>query len=168
MTHLPSHPHRITAALLTVLLPIVAAGSASSLAPSDSAATSAAPPPVVELLSRGTVAKRFKVKAHRIELKAKRKIDVAVAHLTFEPGGATGWHTHGGPTTVTVIAGSTTITNRHCKSKTYTVGQTFVERGPDRHMATNPGDTTLETIVTFFVPTGSALTTPATPPACAR
>ena len=147
---------------------MVAAGSASSLAPNKSAATTAAPPPAVELLSRGTVARPFKAKANGITLRAKRKIDVAVAHLTFAPGASTGWHTHPGPTTITLTAGTMTVTDRHCRRQTYSAGQTFVENGLVGHLAVNPGDSTTETIVTFLVPAGAPmLTSPASPPRCA-
>jgi quercetin dioxygenase-like cupin family protein len=160
--------HRLTAvALLTVLVPLVASSS-SSAATGDSASATPTAPPVVQLLSRGTVAKPFEVEAHGIELEAERRIDVAVAHLTFAPRSSTGWHRHPGPTVVTVTTGELTVTSRHCKQHTYGAGETFVEKGPRRHIAVNTADTTTETIVTFFVPTGApALTIPAVAPRCA-
>ena len=128
-----------------------------------------APPPVVELLSRGSVAKPFEVRAHGIELDADRRIDVAVAHLTFQPSGSTGWHRHPGPTVVTITTGELTITDNKCRSTTYHAGDTFVEPGPPRHVAVNTADTTTETIVTFFVPTGApALSIPAAASRCAH
>jgi quercetin dioxygenase-like cupin family protein len=128
-----------------------------------------APPPVVELLSRGSVAKPFEVRAHGIELDADRRIDVAVAHLTFQPSGSTGWHRHPGPTVVTITTGELTITDNTCRSRTYQAGDTFVEPGPPRHVAVNTADTTTETIVTFFVPRGApALSIPAAAPRCAN
>jgi quercetin dioxygenase-like cupin family protein len=128
-----------------------------------------AAPPVVELLSRGSVAKPFEVRAHGIELDADRRIDVAVAHLTFKPSGSTGWHRHPGPTVVTITTGELTITDNTCRSRTYQAGDTFVEPGPPRHVAVNTADTTTETIVTFFVPRGaSALSIPAAAPPCAN
>jgi quercetin dioxygenase-like cupin family protein len=161
--------HRFTAAaLLTILVPLVAATSTSSASIRSDAAPAAAPP-VVELLSRGTVAEPFEAEAHGIELEAERPIDVAVAHLTFAPGASTGWHRHPGPTVVTVTTGELTVTSRHCKQHTYGAGETFVEEGPRRHIAVNTADSTTETIVTFFVPTGApALTIPASAPRCAR
>ncbi len=129
----------------------------------------AAPPPVVELLSRGSVAKPFDVRAQGIELDADRRIDVAVAHLTFQPSGSTGWHRHPGPTVITITTGELTITDNKCRSRTYQAGDTFVEPGPPRHLAVNTADTTTETIVTFFVPRGApALSIPAAAPRCAN
>jgi quercetin dioxygenase-like cupin family protein len=107
-------------------------------------------------------------KAHGIELSAKRRIDVAVAHLTFQPGSSTGWHRHPGPTVVTITTGELTVTDGKCRSRTYQAGETFVEEGPPRHVAVNTADTATETIVTFFVPRGApALSTPASAPKCA-
>jgi quercetin dioxygenase-like cupin family protein len=134
-----------------------------------SARATPAPPPVVELLSRGSVAKPFEVRARGIELDADRRIDVAVAHLTFQPSGSTGWHRHPGPTVVTITTGELTITDNKCRSRTYQAGDTFVEPGPPRHVAVNTADTTTETIVTFFVPRGApALSIPAAAPRCAN
>ena len=158
-----------TVVLMTACVPLVAAasaGSSSSAAAGSSVAT--APPPVVELLSRGSVAKPFEAEAHGIELEAERRIDVAVAHLTFAPAASTGWHKHPGPTAVTITTGELTVTDRHCDTRTFEAGDTFVEEGPPHHMAVNTGDTTTETIVTFFVPRGAALTIPVEAPRCAR
>ncbi|MBA2443777.1 MAG: cupin domain-containing protein [Nocardioidaceae bacterium] len=113
------------------------------------------------------MAKRFDAEASGIELETDRPIDVVTAHLTFEPGSTTGWHRHPGPTVVTITAGTLAVRHRDCSRQTYRVGDTFVEKGPWRHLARNTGDETAETIVTFFVPTGAdALSTPATTPAC--
>jgi quercetin dioxygenase-like cupin family protein len=162
---------RLSAAVFTALVPLVALGladSASSAGATAARSATTAPPPVVELLSRGAVAKPFEAKAHGIEVEAKRRIDVATAHLTFAPDSSTGWHRHPGPTVVTVTGGELTTTDRHCKSKVYEAGQTFVEEGPLRHVAVNTADTTTQVIVTFYVPAGAKLLLiPASPPACA-
>ena len=161
--------HRLTAlAALAVLVPLVATSASSAASNDAGSVTPAGAPPVVELLSRGTVAKPFEAEAHDIELETDRPIDVAVAHLTFEPAGSTGWHSHPGPTVVTVTAGELTVTDHRCNSHTYQAGETFVEAGPRRHLAVNTGDTLTESIVTFFVPTwADALTTPRPAPRCA-
>lgn len=168
MTHVP-RIRFTTIALMSACVPLVvaaSAGASSSRAAGTSAAT--APPPVVELLSRGSVAKPFEAEAHGIVLEAGRRIDVAVAHLTFAPGASTGWHMHPGPTVVTITTGELTVTDRHCDTRTFQAGDTFVEEGPPRHIAVNTADATTETIVTFFVPRGAALTIPVEAPRCAR
>jgi len=169
MAHLEKQHRFVGAALLTVLLPKVAVGSASSAASSQADSTpataTAGPQGVtVEPLSRGTVAKPFEVEASGIELEAERKIDVAAAHLTFEPRGTTGWHTHPGPTVVTVTVGELTLVRRDCTRQTYEAGQTFIEQGPETHLARNTGGAITETLVTFFAPTEAELFAPAPPP----
>lgn len=153
-------------AVATVLVPFALTGSVAAAASGGSPA--AAPPPVVQLLSRGAVAAPFEAKAHGIELSAKRRIDVAVAHLIFQPGSSTGWHQHPGPTVVTITTGELTVTDSECRSRTYPAGSTFVEEGPPRHVAVNTADITTETIVTFFVPReATALSLPVPAPKCA-
>ena len=161
-------PRRMTAvALVAVFAPLAGSAPLSSAAPYG-AGSPPAFSPVVEVLSRGTVAEPFKAEAHGIKLEADRPIDVAVAHFTFAPGSSTGWHKHPGPTVVTVTTGQLTVTSRRCVRHTYTAGETFVE-GPRRHLAVNTSTGTTESIVTFFVPTGSdALTIPSRVPRCAR
>ena len=170
---------RITRTMLSVsalacagVMALVGTASLAQAHPDDGGGglrATPAPPPVVELLSRGSVAKPFEVRAQGIELDADRRIDVAVAHLTFQPSGSTGWHRHPGPTVVTITTGELTITDNKCRSRTYHAGDTFVEPGPPRHVAVNTADTTTETIVTFFVPRGApALSIPATAPRCAN
>ena len=165
MNHLTNLRHK-RLAVVTVVVPFALAGSVSTAASDEP--DDPAPPPVVELLSRGTVAKPFEAQARGIELETNRRIDVAVAHLTFEPGSSTGWHRHPGPTVVTITTGELTITDRKCDSRTFEEGDTFVEEGPPRHIAVNTGDSTTETIVTFFVPAGApALSIPTSAPGCA-
>ena len=164
-----SRKHRFLGGLVLTTGMLAMPLQALATAPHDHPMVSAtAPSPVVELLSRGSVAKPFEAEAHGIELEAERRIDVAVAHLTFAPGANTGWHKHPGPTVVTITSGELTVTDHHCDTRTFEAGDTFVEEGPPRHMALNTGDTTTETIVTFFVPRGAALTIPVEAPRCAR
>ena len=159
-------PQKRWLAAVAVLVPCAVVGSGSTASSDETPA--AAPPPTVELLSRGAVAKPFEAEANGIELETKRRIDVAVAHLTFQPGSSTGWHRHPGPTVVTVTAGELTITDRKCRSQVFEAGDAFVEEGPPRHIAVNTGDTVTETFVTFFVPRGAAaLSIPASAPSCA-
>jgi quercetin dioxygenase-like cupin family protein len=161
----------VSAIACAAVMALVGTASVAQARPDDGGGgvrATLAPPPVVELLSRGSVAKPFEVRAQGIELDADRRIDVAVAHLTFQPSGSTGWHRHPGPTVVTITTGELTITDNKCRSRTYQAGDTFVEPGPPRHVAVNTADTTTETIVTFFVPRGApALSIPAAAPRCA-
>ena len=161
----------VSALACATVMALVGTASLAQARPDDGGGGLRATPaaPVVELLSRGSVAKPFEVRTQGIKLSADRPIDVAVAHLTFQPSGSTGWHRHPGPTVVTITTGELTITDNKCRSRTYQAGDTFVEQGPPRHVAVNTADTTTETIVTFFVPKGApALSIPAAAPRCAN
>jgi quercetin dioxygenase-like cupin family protein len=120
------------------MVPLVASGSAISAASTEAGSAKAEPQPVVELLSRGAIAKPFEAKAHGIEVEAKRRIDVVVTHVTMPPGSFFDWHRHPGPTVVTVTNGEFTVTDRHCKTSVYEAGQTFVEKVPSDTWVSTP------------------------------
>jgi DNA-binding HxlR family transcriptional regulator len=62
-----------------------------------------------ELLARGTVAHADRVRVAGISLRTRGPVDVATVHVTFQPGGTTGWHVHPGPALVTVKTGQLTL-----------------------------------------------------------
>ena|SRR5215469_966205 len=86
--------------------------------------------------------------------------DVAVVHLTFDPGGTTGWHSHPGGAIVTVTQGSLTVYNSRgsqCQVETYGAGQTFIERAGEVHKLINTGSIPLINLVIFpRVPQGDS------------
>ncbi len=167
--------HKMTGlatALGTNLIALLAVGAASTAVSTGAAVTPRAEPPptVVELLSRGTTASAFDAESAGVELEADHKIDVAVARVTFPTGSTSGWHSHPGPTVVTVTKGTFTFVTDECERRRLVPGQTFVENGgPGEVGRLNnwtgaPGEIT----VTFFAPPGAdPLTIPAPPPACA-
>jgi hypothetical protein len=125
---------------------------------------------VVELLSRGTTEGRFDAEFAGIELEADHKIDVAVARVSYPTGSTSGWHTHPGPTAVTITKGTFTFKTDDCSTQRFGPGETFVEPGPRMVARLNnwkgkPG----EIVVTFFAPVGAdPLTIPMPAPACAN
>src|SRR5437867_12391477 len=57
--------------------------------------------------------------------------DVAMAQITVDPGGSSGWHSHPGGAIIIVQQGSLTVyesVGDQCQTKTYTAWQAFVER----------------------------------------
>ena len=167
------HTIRNVLVMTAGLAALLASPSASAAGPGHlprpttpiTATTSGPPAVTVAVLSRGSIAQPFSAATNRIRLKARQPIDVVIAHLTFPPGATGGWHRHPGPTVVTVTVGSLTTIDRDCVRHVYAAGQSFVEPGSARHAALNTSTTTTETMVTFFVPAGTAqLSTPATSP----
>ena len=93
-----------------------------------------------QILGSGTTLGGFKIHVDGIKVESKSAASFTVAHLTFAPGGTTGWHVHPGPVLVTVISGSVTKFSADCTAQTYTTGQAFVENGPsDENMVRNDG-----------------------------
>lgn len=108
--------------------------------------------------SRGTHEGRLAVFSDKIHLKAKRGVDVdfVTQQIVIGPGGATGWHSHPGPVLVTVKSGALTLVyadDATCDGKTYTAGQSFVDRGDETiHTALNKTPADVELWATYLVP----------------
>jgi quercetin dioxygenase-like cupin family protein len=118
------------------------------------------------VLGSGTTLGGFKIHVDGIKVASKDAASFTVVHLTFDPGGSTGWHVHPGPALVIVKTGSVTkYSADDCTAQTYTAGQAFVENGPtDENMVRNNGSVQAETIVTFINPPGAPIRDDAPPP----
>jgi quercetin dioxygenase-like cupin family protein len=112
-----------------------------------------------EVLSRGTIADSFRVRVGGIKIKVKGPVDVAVARLSFQPGGTSGWHSHPAATLAAVTKGTVTrLMAEGCTRESFSAGQGFAETGPNEvHMVRNEGSVPAETIVSFVVPVGAPL-----------
>jgi quercetin dioxygenase-like cupin family protein len=58
-------------------------------------------------------------------------MDVAMAQISVQPGGASGWHSHPGGAIVVIQQGALTVYRSHgadCTTATYSAGQVFIER----------------------------------------
>src|SRR5262249_2619014 len=87
--------------------------------------------------------------AWKIRLKTKGVSDVYVTHLKIEPGGHGGWHSHPGPSIITVKAGTATFYDE-CDNFTphsYAAGSGFVEDAGCVHLLANEGNVELEVVV---------------------
>jgi quercetin dioxygenase-like cupin family protein len=160
LTH---RPLRLAAA---VAILTVALAAALIALPREQA--SATPPSGVaaELLARGTVARASRVHVAGIKLATRGPVDVATLHVTFQPGGSTGWHVHPGPALVTVKTGQLTLHRaKGCRTRTFSAGQTFLELGPDDvNLTRNETGGVTETVVTFLLPVGAPVTVDAPAP----
>jgi hypothetical protein len=138
---------------------VLTAGQAHAMPPSGV---------ITRILGRGTTLAGFKIHVDGIKGESKDPVGFTVAHLTFAPGGTTGWHVHPGPVLVIVKTGSVTkYSAEDCTAQTYTSGQAFVENGPtDENMVRNDGSVPAETIVTFITPPGTPIHDDALPPGC--
>jgi hypothetical protein len=105
-----------------------------------------------KILGSGTTLAGFRIQVAGIKVESSTAIGFTVAHLTFAPGGTSGWRVYPGPVLVIVKTGAvTTYSAQDCTAQTYTAGQAFVENGPvNENMLRNDGSVQAETIMTFF------------------
>lgn len=93
-----------------------------------------------------------------LKTKVKGDSDLYVVQNTWTPGAHTGWHTHPGPSLVTVTAGTLTAyeaSDRACTPKIYTAGQSFTDIGcGDVHLVRNEGSVNAVAVVVQIVPAG--------------
>ena len=83
--------------------------------------------------------------------------DLYITENTIQPGGQSGWHTHPGPSLVTVTEGTITAHEDDCTSTTYTVGESFTDIGcGDVHNIVNETGTEAKTVAVQIVPHGAA------------
>jgi quercetin dioxygenase-like cupin family protein len=84
--------------------------------------------------------------------------DLYVTQNTWQPGGQTGWHTHPGPSLVTVIEGTLTAyeaADRTCTPTTYTAGDTFTDIGCEEvHNVVNETGAEAKVVAVQIVPHG--------------
>ena len=97
--------------------------------------------------------------------------DVAMATITVEPGGSSGWHSHPGGAIIVVKQGSLTVyesIGNHCEISTYTAGQAFIERPGEVDQVVNKGTAPYVLYVTFpdVPPGGSPRTDVPNPGTC--
>jgi quercetin dioxygenase-like cupin family protein len=93
----------------------------------------------------------------KVRLKAKGLSDVYVTHIKIVPGGHGGWHSHPGPSIISVKSGTATFYDdcdgfiRH----QYPAGAGFVEDADCVHLLANEGTVDLEVIVVQIIPLGA-------------
>lgn len=105
---------------------------------------------------------KFKVShgGRTIVSNAKDASQLVFQTITFAPGGHTGWHSHPGPTAVTVKSGTLTYYEGSgpCVGRVYPAGSAFVDPGMGHvHIARNESTELMEISVVYFgVPEGES------------
>jgi quercetin dioxygenase-like cupin family protein len=93
--------------------------------------------------------------------------DVYVTEVTFQPGGQTGWHSHPGPSLITVTEGTLTVYHDDCTFQTYSVGESFTDLGcGDIHNVRNETGAEAKDVAVQIVPHGAARRSEADDPGC--
>jgi quercetin dioxygenase-like cupin family protein len=113
------------------------------------------------LLARGTTADlRAKHDGIRLSTRHRTSADVAVATVTIDPGGSSGWHHHPGIVVVVVRSGTVTFYDQNCRADVHQAGETFIESSDSPGLAKNNGTEPAVVEATFIVPAS----TPPAPP----
>ena len=92
------------------------------------------------------------------EIETSGPTDVYISQVTIVPGGHSGWHSHPGPSIVTIISGTATFYHADDASHTPNVcpaGTGCVEESGRVHINRNEGDTDLVAVVMQIVPRGA-------------
>ena len=93
---------------------------------------------------------------HQVKIKTKGVSDVYVVRNVIAPGGHTGWHSHPGPSIISVVAGEATAYEEDDLDGTvFPEGTAFVDSGDHAHIIRNEGDTNLELIAFQILPEGA-------------
>jgi mannose-6-phosphate isomerase-like protein (cupin superfamily) len=96
---------------------------------------------------------------HQVKVKTKGDSDVYVVRNTVLPGGHSGWHTHPGPSLITVMAGTATFYDADdptCTAQVYPAGTGVVDPGDGHvHILRNEGNVNLVTVTVQILPDGA-------------
>ena len=92
------------------------------------------------------------------EIRTKGVSDLRVVEHRVDPGGTFGWHSHAGPSLVTVKSGTLTFyrgDDPTCTPRVVPAGSSFVDSGGEVHVARNEGTVELVVMQTALVPAGA-------------
>jgi len=94
---------------------------------------------------------------HSVKIKTKGVSDVWVVQNRLAPGGHTGWHSHPGPSIVSVASGQ--ATEYHADDPDHGIvhaaGTAFVDDGDGAHLIRNEGSVDLVLIAFQILPEGA-------------
>jgi len=93
-----------------------------------------------------------------VKIKTKGSSDVWVVHNRIVPGGHTGWHSHPGPSIISVVSG--TATEYHSDDPltpiVHAAGTAFIDEGGDHaHIVVNEGSVDLVLVAFQVLPAGA-------------
>jgi quercetin dioxygenase-like cupin family protein len=93
----------------------------------------------------------------KVKLQTQGPIEVAYQRITIAPGGTLGWHSHPGPTVVTVFQGTLSFYHaEHCTHEIeYATGQSFSNLPDEIHMARNEGTQPVVVFASYYLQQGA-------------
>jgi quercetin dioxygenase-like cupin family protein len=104
----------------------------------------------------GEIDEEAETNSYELELETKGTSDVWVTRNAIAPGGHSGWHTHPGPSLITVTVGEITAYDGDdptCTGTVYEAGEGFVDPGSGHvHLLRNETDGPAETVAVQILP----------------
>lgn len=101
----------------------------------------------------------IKIHTDDVKLKTKGDSDVYVVQNTVQAGGHSGWHTHPGPSLITVKEGTATFYDGDdptCTPQVFPAGTGTIDPGDGHiHILRNEGSVPLVTVTVQIVPAGA-------------
>jgi quercetin dioxygenase-like cupin family protein len=97
---------------------------------------------------------RLRTQQYELKLKTTGDSDIYVVRNAIAIGGQSGWHTHPGPSLITVTVGEiVAYDDQLCTPTRYGTGQSFVDRGDGHvHLLRNESGAEAETVAVQFLP----------------
>jgi quercetin dioxygenase-like cupin family protein len=108
----------------------------------------------------GEIDTKAKTGGWKLKIKTKGLSDVHVVRNTFDPGGGhSGWHTHPGPSLITVTSGTIWAYSGEdptCTPQVYSAGMGFLDPGAGHvHLLRNEGSVPAVTVAVQLLPAGA-------------
>ena len=145
-----------------LILPLLIALSLIVVAPARATPSCGMLPPVTLALGHypsgllNLMCNEFDSYGWNLKMMVKGDSDVYVIQNTFPAGAHSGWHTHPGPSLITVVSGALTVyeaSDPTCTPKIYTAGQSFTDIGcGDVHLVRNEGSVVAQDVAVQIVP----------------
>jgi len=92
---------------------------------------------------------------NKVEIETEGFSDVWVVHNKIAPGGHTGWHSHPGPSIISVKSGQVTEELDDGTVHVHDAGTSFLEPAGQVHIMRNLGTTDLELVAVQILPLGA-------------
>ena len=148
-----------------LILPLLIALSLIVVAPARATPSCGMLPPVTLALGHypsgllNLMCNEFDSYGWNLKMMVKGDSDVYVIQNTFPAGAHSGWHTHPGPSLITVTSGTLTVydaADPTCTPKIYRAGDSFTDIScGDVHLVRNEGNVVAVNVVVQIVPAGA-------------
>jgi quercetin dioxygenase-like cupin family protein len=148
----PPRKLMVVGAFVACVLGTSATQTARATPPSGFTATN-----IVGPVGLGEIHTLIETPDYGAKIKTRGQSDVYITYLTIEPGGHGGWHSHPGPSIITVKSGTATFYDEcdDFAQQVYAADTGFVEDAECVHLLANEGDVDLEVVVIQIVPRGA-------------